>query len=109
MIVLWTEYSAENIALDLGTDNVEVFDIYTNSIGTMKSAAGVYNFTSTFEPMYIVGDFGKLQRAESTVTVSDGRIRAVKLDAADIVINDTEGRNLRSQYPLLLPKYLHFY
>lgn len=95
VIVLWTEYGAENIALDLGTDNVEVFDIYTNSIGTMKSAAGVYNFTSTFEPMYIVGDFGKLQRAESTVTVSDGRIRAVKLDAADIVINDTEGRNLR--------------
>lgn len=95
VIVLWTENSAENIALNLGTDAIEVLDKYTNHIGNMRSAAGIYNFTSTFEPVFIVGDFQKFEQTESIISVDMGRAKAVQLDKAVFNFADKKGRNLR--------------
>ncbi len=95
VVMLWTEHGSDNIALNLGTDNIEIFDKYTNPIGTMKSSNGIYDFTSTFEPIYIVGDFKKLERAKPTITVSNGQVYSVTDDKCEIVFTDKKKRDLR--------------
>lgn len=57
-------------AFNLGCESVEIFDLYGNSLGTMKSDDGVYTFHATQEAYYIVGNFGCFAAAEKTPKVS---------------------------------------
>lgn len=95
VIVLWSDEGFDNFALNLGADKAEMFDIYTNSKASFSSASGIYDFTSGFEPIYIVGDFTKFERAESTIAVDNGKINAVKNDTCTFNISDKKNRNLR--------------
>ena len=94
-VSLWSEYNNKNIALDLGTNSVEIYDQYSNYIGTVNSENGTYDFTATFEPIYIKGNFTKFEQDKSTVTLSTARINAVANDTGTINIYDKLGRNLR--------------
>ncbi len=95
VIVLWSENKAENIALNLGIDSAEIYDKYTNKIGVMKADGGVFNFTSSFEPIYIVGDFKNFERGTGTITVDIGRQEKLCGDTAEFNLADASGRNLR--------------
>lgn len=95
VIVLWAENMAENVALALGTDSVAVYDKYTNKIGTMQADTGIYNFTATFEPIFIVGDFTQFKRQENTISVDEGRKESLCGDIMSFRFTDTQGRDLR--------------
>ncbi len=94
-IVLWGDYSYDNIALDLGTGSVEIFDKYSNKLGDMVAADGIYNFTATPEPIFIKGHFTNPARVTSVITASNGKVEA-GLDTIKLInLLDTQGRNLR--------------
>ncbi len=95
VIMLWSENSSENIALNIGADSVEIYDQYSNNVASIQSASGIYDFTATFEPIYIVGNFDKMERAESTIEIDNGRINAVLNDMCTFNVIDKLGRNLR--------------
>ena len=94
-ISLWSEYNNKNIAFDLGTSSIDIYDQYSNHIGTINSEDGIYDFTATFEPIYIKGRFTKFEKSTSTISLSSGRINAVADDTGRINIFDKKGRNLR--------------
>ena len=95
VIMLWNDRGYENIALDLGTNDLDIYDMYSNKEGEISSEDGVYNFTANFEPIYIVGDFKKFERTNSVISVDNAKIKAVKNDNCVFNITDTESRNLR--------------
>lgn len=94
VIILWSDQQSESIGLDLGTNEIEIFDMYSNSKGTFKSSDGKYSFEATFEPQYIVGNFAKLEETEGEITINDGRQYAAPSDTAIFEIKDAKMRNL---------------
>lgn len=95
VIVLWSDNSYDNIGLNLGTNEVEVYDIYSNKTGDLRSKDGRYSFTTTFEPMYIVGNFAAFEECAPAVTIDNARAFAAPSDRAVFTIRDTQGRNLK--------------
>lgn len=95
VVMLWSDEGSRNIGLNLGAKTVDIYDQYSNHVGTMHSDTGVYDFTATFEPMYIVGSFDKMEEAAPTVSVSSGRITAVCDDTATFTFTDSKKRSLR--------------
>lgn len=96
VIMMWCDEGSSNISLDLGTDEIEIFDMYSNSEGTIKSKNGVYDFSPSFEPIYIKGDFKRMQKSQyGSITVDNSLISAVTNDTAIFNINDTRGRDLK--------------
>lgn len=56
--IVWTEPGYEaNVDINLGTNEIEVFDMYTNSLGKMTSDNGVHTIGLTRHPLYIKGNF----------------------------------------------------
>lgn len=54
----WTEAGSEcNVDINLGDSEIEVFDMYTNSLGKMTSDNGVHTIGLTRHPLYIKGNF----------------------------------------------------
>ena len=94
-VMLWADEGANNIALNLGTDNVEILDMFGNSKGIIKSQNGIYDFTANYEPIYIIGNFSKMERAGSTITVNNGKIKAVVDDTVTFELSDLMMRSLR--------------
>lgn len=95
VIVLWCDNAYDNIGLNLGTDEIEVYDMYSNKQGDIKSDNGRYSFTATFEPMFIVGDFGAFEECEPVISVDNARAFAAPSDRATFTITDRLGRDLR--------------
>lgn len=95
VIVLWAENTFLNIKLSLGAKNIQVYDKYTNLVGNMESEEGEYDFTATFEPMYIVGDFTEFERLSPALAVDSGLVECLKGDVITYTINDSLGRDLK--------------
>lgn len=95
VIVLWSDNTYDNIGLDLGTNEIEVYDMYSNKLGDVKSKNGQYSFTTTFEPMYIVGNFSSFAECEPTISIDNARAFATMSDTATFKITDTKGRSLK--------------
>lgn len=94
VIVLWSDNSYDNVGLNLGTNEVEVYDMYSNKTGDLRSKDGRYSFTTTFEPMYIVGNFAAFEECAPAVTIDNARAFAAPSDRAVFTIRDAQGRNL---------------
>lgn len=94
VIVMWAEESCENVSLNLGCSEVEIFDNYTNSMGTMRSADGIYSFNAGMEPIYIVGNFSCFQTESPAVSLNTARLNMSFGDTGIINISDKMERNL---------------
>lgn len=95
VIVLWSDNSYDNVGLNLGTNEVEVYDMYSNKTGDLRSKDGRYSFTTAFEPMYIVGNFAAFEECAPAVTIDNARAFAAPSDRAVFTIRDAQGRNLK--------------
>ena len=73
---------------NLGCNNVEVYDIFGNKIGNMKSQNGEFTFAVTPDPVYVLGDFTKFEKSDSLPTVSTEKIEheAVAGDPVTIIL-----------------------
>ena len=96
VIVLWTdEAGTDNLRLNLGASQVEVIDMYGNSLGVRSEASGCYDFMSCYDPIYVVGNFTKFEKATPDISVENGRIYLSTADTGLIKIHDSKKRNLR--------------
>lgn len=66
----WSTIGDRNINIKLGCDEVEVYDMYTNLIGTAKSKTGEYTFTVGNEPIYIKGNFTDFSRLDGEMLIN---------------------------------------
>lgn len=94
VIILWSDNESESLGLNLGTNEIEIFDMYSNSKGKIQSADGKYSFEATFEPQYIVGNFSKMEETEAVIKIDNGRKYAAQNDTAEFNITDLQMRNL---------------
>lgn len=64
--IVWTEAGSEcNVDINLGDSEIEVFDMYTNSLGKMYSNNGVHTIGLTKHPLYIKGKFTSFSAVKS--------------------------------------------
>lgn len=66
-IIGWANDENVISELDLGTDTVDVYDMYGNYINTLHSDEGVFALGITKIPIYFVGDFKTLSEKESNL------------------------------------------
>lgn len=90
--VVWSDSGSEqNVAFSLGTSNVDIYDMYTNHMGTMESDDGVHTIQVSENPIYIKGDFATFEASESSVGLSEVVINASTNDKKTIAVSGKSG------------------
>ncbi len=97
VLIFWTELGGDNIGLKLGADTAEVYDMFSNSEGTLHADNGVFSVTSSFEPVYLVGDFSELEFTDEVITSNGGRVSAMKGEDLSLQYSDAAGRTLSAE------------
>lgn len=95
IIMIWRDEQSENVSLKLGTGSIDVYDIYTNHEGTIKSGNGIYDFTANLEPIYISGDFKSFELTDGNIVVDNANVTSVVNDICTFNYTDKRNRNLR--------------
>lgn len=94
VIYVQSEIETESeMTLSVGAKSVEVYDIYGNSLGTMKSDSGVYKLRVTIEPFYLVGDFTKCEDAGTVSAPTLDKYRVKDCKRGDSVTFTVSGMN----------------
>lgn len=88
VVMLWTDGASDSVSLDLGAEVCEIFDMYSNKKGILSSQSGVYDFITSFEPIYIVGSFTKNQYVSPGLEINNGRPSAKAGDEVSFIIKD---------------------
>lgn len=63
-LVMWSSADTDTVRLDLGTDEVTVFDVYGNA-QKVRGNNGKYTFTLTDAPIYVEGDFKEVNETKT--------------------------------------------
>lgn len=92
---IWSEDGAKSIGVKLGTDSVEVLDMYSNSLGTLKSDNGVFNIGISGRPIYLKGNFTEFALCEPNVSLENVSVSGVENDIIAISAADKMSRRLR--------------
>jgi len=97
--VVWAADGKEqNIDISLGTDEVEILDMYTNSMGKMSDENGVYTMAATSYPIYLKGNFSQFVPQKSNKGIDTLSIKATPNDGYVINVAGIEGENLSVKY-----------
>ena len=92
VISIWSS-GEDNVALNLGTDEIEIIDLYGNTIEKATSKDGTYYFILNDSQYYIKGDFKAFVEEKSDVTADCGE--PVKNDIFTIDFYDAKKRDLK--------------
>lgn len=85
----------EILTLDLGVNTIKYFDEYGNEM-TLSSDDGIYTFSATEYPHYIMGDFEKTEVLEGQDRFEfSGSVEGVANDFSEIKINNNTGEELK--------------
>ncbi len=93
MITFWTLEDSDQISLDLGTDEIEICDLYGN---TQKQYGldGKFQFDANIYPQYIIGNFNRLEKCPEIFNVNKDRLGVVNHDKAELSIENKSGKTL---------------
>lgn len=97
VVVAWREDSNDNLPLVLGADSAEVYDMYSNKIGTLNATNGVMSVTVSMEPIYLKGNFTKLGMGADTTYISGQSQKLAVGNTITLGLYDAQGRNLRME------------
>lgn len=89
-------------AFYLGCPSVDVYDIYGNHMGTMKSDDGIYTFYASQEGYYIVGNFTGFAEAEKAPAVS--AVKVVNEGIKSDIVTATIKNNTTNDYTIEIDK-----
>lgn len=65
--------SGREVTLDLKTDGVDVYDVFTNKIKHLDSDDGTFDFDLTGSPIYVCGRFGSLSEQQKVHFYANGK------------------------------------
>ena len=95
--ICWTEVGSEcNVSLNLGDNEIEVLDMYTNSLGKMTSDDGVHTIGLTRHPLYIKGNFQNFEAEKTNEGIALNYV-ATPDDAFEMVYNTNKAGNFRAE------------
>lgn len=91
------EGEADTVSLSLGTNEITFYDMYGNA-SKLSSPDGTFTIAVDMEPLYIVGNFTKFQKVESSAVCPNSTLRSVSYDdAADVGFTNTTGKELTAE------------
>ena len=73
--VLAGEYDSKYMAINLGTNELEVYDVYGNKLAPVASEDGVYGFSINKEPIYITGNFTAFEQIGELEDIASGIVK----------------------------------
>ncbi len=91
MITFWTLDGNNPIAFDLGTDSVEVCDLYGNT-EKQYGVDGKFQFDANPYPQYIIGNFRKLEKCAELFSTNKDVLNVVNFDKSEIAIDNRTNR-----------------
>lgn len=94
---LWTTSQHDRLGIDLGVNEIKVYDQFGNYRDTLCSSDGQYSFDITDEIIYIEGSFEKFNQCDTCVSLSDGVISGLVGDLIEFSVTDAKKRNLRCE------------
>lgn len=74
-LILHSVDSIENIAVDLGLDSIDTYDIFGNK-ETLYAVGGKFQISLENDPIYLVGEFDSVKLSESAVSMDKTYINA---------------------------------
>ena len=94
---LWTSGQHANLGINLGVNEVKVYDQFGNYRETLFSQDGCYSFDLTDEIIYIEGNFVNFEEVQTRVSLSGGVVSGLVGDLAVFSVEDFEKRNLKAE------------
>ena len=94
---LWTSTQHKTLGINLGINEVKVYDQFGNYKETLCSDNGCYNFDLTDEIIYIEGSFVSFEETVSDISLSEGVIDGLVGDMISFSLNDIKKRNLKAE------------
>lgn len=92
-IVMWNKDENREIALNLGCDSVDVYDIYGN-VSNISGIDKKYQFSCTGMPMYVVGNFSTVERCGDLFDIDKQVLKMVNYDKSDIKVSNMTNLDL---------------
>lgn len=92
---LWTSTQHANLGINLGVNEVKVYDQFGNFKEKLYSPNGCYSFDLTDEIIYIEGNFDNFEETASEISLSSGVVSGLVGDIASFSLEDLEKRNLK--------------
>lgn len=81
VICSWSDEQKDEIAnVDLGTNSVDVYDMFGNFKYTLRSDNGVYSLPVQKEPQYYIGNFSKLEEGKPIIGFDNAEIECASGD-----------------------------
>jgi len=94
---LWTSTNHATLGINLGTNEIKIYDQFGNYKDVLYSDNGCYNFDLADEIIYIEGNFINFEETQSEFSLSDGVISGLTGDMVVFSLEDTNKRNLKVQ------------
>lgn len=92
---IYNETYRGHIALNLGCDEVTLYNMKGTEIGNIKGVNGVYSFDLSDEIMYIKGNFENFETTDTVIGQNELKYNVLKGNSIKISLDDTLGRNLK--------------
>ena len=92
--VIWSENGQETLGLSLGTNEIQLYDINSNLIGTMTSEDGTYSIATDINAVYVKGGFSKFEEVNADISYSNESLAVVPGDMVEINLTDSKKRDL---------------
>lgn len=88
-LILFSAGEPQLKSYNLGCGSVELYDIYGNKMSDLVSDNGVYTFTMSDIPYYVVGSFTSFERTDATGIVTADSVRKVCAPDDEVEFNFT--------------------
>ena len=98
--VVWSESGQKTIGLSLGAKEIELYDMNSNYLGTMKSQDGIYSLSTDIDAIYIKGQFEKFEEVAADFTHDSFDITTTSNYVSALGFSDAKKRVLRMEAEL---------
>lgn len=96
-LVFWNNDEWREIAVDLGVDSVEAYDI----VGNKRDVYGIdgkYQFSIDGEPVFVVGNFEKVEKCDEFFKFDKDLFEVVQGDKTDITLQNFSGKDFNIKF-----------
>lgn len=92
-LVMWNNDENREISLKIDAENLDVYDIYGN-VSRISGIDNKYQFSCTNMPMYVVGNFDKIEKCDELFNIDKELLKIVNHDKTDIKLSNMTGKEL---------------
>ena len=92
-LVMWNKDENREISLKIDAENLDVYDIYGN-VSRISGTDNKYQFSCTNMPMYVVGNFDKIEKCDELFNIDKELLKIVNHDKTDIKLSNMTGKEL---------------